>query len=107
MYSINGTTISVTKGDTLIAAIGITKDGETYVLQEGDSVRFALKTSYTDSTCLILKQIDPESLILRLEAAETKALEVGSYVFDIELTFANGDVDTFISGTFKVIPEVY
>ena len=108
MQSVNGTTITLTKGDTFKATIGITTpDGNPYVLQEGDSIRFAMKQSYEDPTPLIVKQVDPASMLLKLEPAETKGLETGTYVYDIQITYANGDVDTFIDrAKIKLTDEV-
>jgi hypothetical protein len=46
-------------------------------------------------------------MILHLEPDDTKGLGFGEYVYDVELTFANGDVDTFINNArFSLVPEV-
>ena len=106
MYQVSGTSISMIKGDTFIAEVSLTKDGEAYELEQGDSIRFAMKRTYKDRSCLILKQIDIDSMVLRLEPEETEHLSVGAYVYDIEVTFANGIIDTVISGTLSLLPEV-
>lgn len=115
MYSINGTTISLTRGDTLLVQVGMMRDSEPYTPVEGDSVRFALKSGLNstgkemkESTPLILKDIPIGTMILRLEPEDTKALSFGDYVYDIEITFSNGVVDTFIANSkFKLTPEVH
>ena len=114
--SISENNISLTRGDTLVVDITISKltrgDNGTvvekdYVPQEGDTIRFALKKDLADQTPLFLKTIDPETLQLRLEAEETK-LPVGRYIYDIELTTGIGEVDTFIGpATFRITDEVY
>ena len=44
MVNINGTTITVTRGDTLDALVEIfLPDGSPYPVQAGDVIRFALK----------------------------------------------------------------
>ena len=46
-------------------------------------------------------------MVLRINPADTKALGFGEYTYDIEITFANGDVDTFIhEARFILAPEV-
>ena len=46
-YSVQGTTITLTRGDTFMALISITQsDGSQYFPVEGDSIRFAMKRSY-------------------------------------------------------------
>lgn len=107
-YSINNKTkrIALVRGDTLRMQIEILVDGEPYTLVNGDKVRFALKQSYSSSKVLIHKNIPTDSLILYLEPSDTKKLPFGNYVYDIEITFANGDVDTFIRGEFKLEEEV-
>ena len=48
-YSVSGTTITLTRGDTFVALISITKqDGTPYVPNDGDKVRFAMKAKYED-----------------------------------------------------------
>ena len=81
-------------------------NNETYTPVQGDSVRFAMKQSYNSTKVLIDKSIPINTLLLKLDPNDTKHLNFGKYVYDIEITFANGDVDTFISGEFELTPEV-
>ena len=106
MFSIKHNRITLTRGDTLIAAISMTKDGESYTPVDGDVVRFAMKEKYSDAEVLITKTIPNDTLVLRLEPADTKPLAFGSYVYDIQITFADGTVDTFITGTLTLTEEV-
>lgn len=110
MYEINGTSIKLTRGDSFYCTVGMKNkdDGTDYEPQEGDVVRFALKKKYQDVDPLILKNIPTDTLTLHLEPEDTKDLAFGSYVYDIELTKANGDVDTFIyEAEFELTKEVY
>ena len=78
MVSIRGTTITVTKGDTLEAIVELfLEDGSHYQPQEGDEIRFALKQHYEDRVPLLLKPIPNDTLRLRLEAEDTKRLRAG------------------------------
>ena len=114
--SISGTSITLTRGDTLRVKINISLNGEPYTPTNGDAVRFALKrpalnakkTDYKDIQPLILKNIPTNTMILELEPNDTKTLDFGSYVYDVQITFADGRVDTFITeAVFKLTPEVY
>ena len=108
MHTIEGTDITLTRGDTLYIDLTITKDGELYVPQEGDTIRFAMKQRYTDTDVLIIKEIPIDTLQLKIEPQDTKNLTMGkTYVYDIELTNQYGDVDTFIIGKFTISKEVY
>ena len=121
MHKIEGTTISLTRGDTLEVQVGIkikVSDCEyqDYEIQDGDSVRFALKHNttkrradgyleYKDENPLIEKIIPTDTLVLTLDPADTKTLGFGSYAYDIELTFADGRVDTFIADAEFILCE--
>lgn len=111
MYTVKKTSITLTRGDTFKAQISITdKDGNPYEIQEGDSVRFAMKKSYADpdSEVLINKEIPTNTLILTLDPEDTKSLPFGNYVYDIQLTNAAGEIDTFIAkATLTLTEEVY
>jgi hypothetical protein len=91
--------ITLTKGDTFKATISITyPDGEPYVPSEGDTIRFALKKEVDDDTApIIYREIPINTMVLVIRPEDTKRLSYGNYVYDIQLTKANGDVDTFIT----------
>lgn len=110
MVDISGSKITITKGDTLDATLEIfTGDGTPYEVQEGDLIRFALKRKYSLRKPLIKKEIPTDTMRLVLESHETKKLRAAwaPYVYDIQLTTADGFVDTFIDrGRFLVTEEV-
>lgn len=116
MININGTTIEMTRGDSLIVTVEILDEqGQTYQPVNGDKVRFAMKsarmgagnTRFADARPLIKKTIPIDTLTLELEPSDTEGLSFGEYVYDIELTHASGVVDTFIADARMVLmPEV-
>lgn len=103
-----------TKGDSLLLYVRMDitdREGNTindYKPQGGDKVRFALKKSYSDPEPLLLVDIPNETQLLRLNPEDTKDLKVGKYVYDCEITFSDGFVDTFIKeAPFNLTPEVH
>lgn len=108
-------TIVHTRGDTLRLKVEIEKDGEAYTPQSGDEIRFALKhqtmnsddSEYTDPEPLIEKVIPSDTQVLELDPADTKPLGFGDYAYDIQITFEDGTVDTFITASlFQLTEEV-
>ena len=107
MFKINGTTITLTRGDSFYCQLTLKQNGQAYTPAVGDSIRFAMKKNYFDTEALITKTVPTDTLILNLEPSDTKTLEFGKYVYDLEMTFANGDIDTFINeADFVIAPEV-
>lgn len=106
---ISGTTIILTRGDTLKTKINIyDSNGEDYIPVLGDKIRFALKQSYSDEEPILIKNIPYETCMLHLLPEDTKTLEFGKYVYDIQITLNDGTVDTFISkAILKLTEEVY
>lgn len=118
---INESTIYLTRGDTARIEINIWQgqgeDARPYEMQDGDSLRFALKTAeyvgvryreLKNTEPLIIKDINPETKILELDPEDTKSLGFGDYLYDIELTMADGTVDTFIADAdFVLTTEVH
>lgn len=99
-FSVNDRTnrISLTRGDTFKAKVTITdNEGAAYTPNEGDKIRFAMKKNYDDEEPLLLINIPIDTMILVITPEDTKSLEFGKYVYDVELTKANGDIDTFIA----------
>ena len=107
-FKVRKNTIFLTRGDTFKAHLTINyPDGSVYTPKEGDSIRFALKENIEDEECLIWRDIPIDTMLLVLYPEDTKELEFGSYVYDIQLTKANGDVDTFITASkLKLTAEV-
>ena len=67
-YSITGTTITLTRGDTFEALVSATKkDGTPYIPVEGDVIRFAMKENYDDARPLLVKEIPIDTMMLMLE----------------------------------------
>ena len=111
MLKVSGTTIAVTKGDTVRVFVIPTVNGEPYEIDASDEFRFACKKSNGDVTCAIRKPLifDSEgNLMLELTANETEKLDVGTYVYDIQLTRgSDGSVDTFIDqAKLRIMAEV-
>lgn len=114
-YEIKGTTISLVRGDSFGVQIELKKDGEPYTPSEHDKIVFGMKhpemttrkTAYVDKRPLIEKNIPVETMILTLMPNDTKNLDFGEYVYDMEITYENGLVDTFVNNAvFKILPEV-
>lgn len=106
-YSVKGTTIVLTRGDTFVANIGIKNaNGTPYIPQQGDTVRFAMKKDYSDASPILEKDIPIETMQLSLEPGDTKSLSFRSYVYDIQLTTKDGVVCTFIKGNINITEEV-
>lgn len=115
MYKIDKNTIYLVRGDTLEAQINIKQGQDDYTPQQGDVIRFALKkdelnhnkTQYLNKEPLVLKVIPNDTLTLRLNPNDTAKLDFGTYAYDIQITMADGKVDTFISDKLFLKPEVH
>lgn len=107
MVEITGTTIKMTRGDTLRAILTLKdEDGNIYTPVTGDSIRFAMKRGYNDSSPILSIPIANDDLELWIKPEDTKNLpQPSSYVYDIEITYANGDVDTFIDKAKLMLTE--
>lgn len=105
-FSVKKNTIALTRGDTFKATIRITNaDGSPYEPVEGDAIRFAMKKNYEDDNTLLDIVIPTDTLILTIAPADTKLLPFGEYVYDIQLTKASGEIDTFITKSKLILTE--
>jgi hypothetical protein len=98
MFSLDGNKITLTRGDT--AVIGVSLTG--YEPKEGDEIVMTLKRKIRDTEAVLTKYMDhAEELYFKLEPEDTIDL-LGSYVYDVQLTTAEGDVYTPIMSTIKL-----
>ncbi len=104
-YSVSGNKITMTRGDTakISVAIKYKSTGEVYEPQSGDTIKFSVKKYLQDKTPVFEKTVPISTMVLSIEPDDTKRLPFGPYYFDAQLTYANGDVDTFIQNGVLVI----
>lgn len=109
MVDVNGTKITMTRGDTLVVKYNLKSvDGQPYTPSDGDTCRFAMKKNYGDEECIMIKDIPTDTMTLRIESNDTKDLpQPSEYVYDVQLTFADGTVSTFVNkAKLKITEEV-
>lgn len=115
-YHVNNNAVTLTRGDSMTLDIVLCDGDLPYTPESGDSIRFALKkdklnyteADYVDDVPLILKTIDTATMKLNILPSDTKDLDFGNYVYDIELTKSDGTVDTFITASpFVIAREVH
>lgn len=117
MLKVDGTTITMTRGDSARINIGIVYEGgESFVVEYGDIVRFTVRQKYDDpdpafvidmpltyDSALEINTVDSVELYIRPE--HTRDLPYGTYKFDVQLLRANGDIDTFIDRADLILTE--
>lgn len=110
MLKVERNHIYITRGDTMTLIVIPTLDGEAYTPNAEDKFRFALALGYRNgngaSQLVMTKDIPVDTLTFTLSPEETKKLVYPEYVYDVELTHADGSVDTFISGILTPMGEV-
>ena len=96
MLVITDNEVRLTRGDNADIQV-IIKDlnGDTYELQEGDKLLFTIKRNCKTEDIIIQKDITTDQVI-SLMHTDTKDLDYGAYVFDVQCTLANGFVYTVI-----------
>ena len=104
--------ITMTRGDTFVRTITLKKNGNTYTPTNADVIRFAMAKVYKGETGyepLLIKTLTPDGnrLVWRIDPQDTADLDYGKYVYDLQITYADGSVETFCANKkFKLLKEV-
>ena len=81
-----------------------------YDLEEGDQVMLTVRKSKEqniDDDNPILIQIPLTDNHFHISSSDTEDLDFGNYIYDIQITFSNGIINTVIGpNIFRVLPEV-
>lgn len=115
----NNNNITLTRGDTLTLTVTLLQEVEPvppateptiepYVPEQDDVIRFAVSKGYKTEPGYELKlskTIPHDTLTFTCSGTET-ALDYRTYNYDVEITHADGCVDTFISGQLTITGEV-
>jgi len=111
MLKIIGKNIQITRGDDGFIDLKIRSKIPPYTiykLEEGDSCVLTIRKNIkVDEENPILIQIPLEDNKFYIKASDTQDFEFGKYIYDVQLTFENGMVNTIIEPSlFEVTPEV-
>lgn len=119
MLKIDNNNITLTRGDTLTLTVTLLQEVEPvppateptiepYVPEADDVIRFAVSKDYKGEPGYELKLskvIPHDTLTFTCSGTET-TLDYRTYNYDVEITHADGCVDTFISGQLTITGEV-
>lgn len=105
MISVDGTTITLTRGDTETLAVAVTDaSGQPYELQEGEYIEFVAKAKPTDAEPLIRKVTTDGSITF--DRADTWGLSVGKYAYNIRVEDGTSSYHTIIEGKLSITAVV-
>lgn len=97
-----GPTITLTRGDYASFHIDIyDQNREIYELQEDDIVVFTVKRNTRTKDAIIRK----DGIDIEIFPSDTSDVSYGTYSYDVQLTSADGHVDTFIGPADFIIAE--
>lgn len=110
--------IWLTRGDTLTLEVTLEREVppvppateptiEPYVPQENDVIRFAVSKGYKGEPSyeLKFKETIPHDTLTFTASSEKTTIDYMTYNYDVEITYADGTKDTFISGKFTITGE--
>ena len=104
MIKIQGTNITHMRGDTDTINVALTVNGSAYTMSTGDKAVFSVKSDLDAADYVF--QIPVADGKVKLEHATTQGLAAGGYVWDIQLTMADGTVQTIGPGKYKLLADV-
>lgn len=110
MIEINKTSISLTRGDSAYINFTLTgDDGQPVVLNQSDKVRCQVRDK-TVSGKLIFEgsiTVSGSQIVWHIRPEDTMNAEIGTYYWDAQVEYANGDVFTFVEvSRFTLLPEI-
>lgn len=108
---VNGTDLQVIRGDTEAINVNVRDaSGVSVPFVTGDTVYFTVKKSVYDTAKLFQKVVTTfteGSAHIEIAPEDTKLLNPGRYVYDIQLTKVDGSVKTIVPPSkFEIAGEV-
>jgi hypothetical protein len=114
MYKAYNNVLYITKGNSAVFDIDMVlrnpddpnDPGTPYTLEDGDAVILTVKSDVNSNEALIEKTVARDGSV-KFVPSDTESLAFGTYVYDVKLTYADGDVATIITPHwFKVMERV-
>lgn len=105
MFRIENDKIYLTRGDSAGFSVKLYDGEEEYELQPGDQLTFTVRKTVYSPEIVIQKTLT--DIEVPIFPSDTNNLSFGDYVYDVQLNFANGDINTVIPPSlFQVMEEV-
>lgn len=122
MFKIDGSKITLTRGDDAVIELSVfTPDNKPYKVQEGEKARFTVrkKPLYNNSTPPLIEKDfafatygegegseSKTSFEIKLNSIDTKFMEQGEYLYDVQFCDSQGNLSTLCNGKFELTYEV-
>lgn len=127
MFKIEGSKITLTRGDDAVIELSVfTPDNKPYQPQEGEKARFTVRKRplYNNSTPPLIEKDfafvtynskDGESeesdesktsFEIRINSIDTKFMECGQYLYDVQFCDLKNNLSTLCNGKFELTYEV-
>lgn len=105
MIVVDGTTITLTRGDTETLTVTVTDaDGQPYELGEGEYIEFVAKAKPTDAEPLIRKVTTDGAITF--DRADTWGLATGKYAYNVRVENGTSSYHTIIEGKLSITAVV-
>jgi hypothetical protein len=104
--------LTVVRGDTPTIRVGPVTRDDVEVDLTGASATMTVRRSVgatTEFTQSATFDLDDAYILVELDAADTSGMTPGAYIYDVQLTEADGTITTFPTrgyGKFKLVPDV-
>lgn len=112
MIRIDKTNVSITRGDSAYIQFNLRDvSGNTLVLTNMDVVRCQVRDSSEDGDLIfegeVLRDYVNNKATWHIKPSDTNDLDIGTYYWDAQVEFSNGDIFTFVDvSKFNVLPEI-
>lgn len=107
---IDGTKIFLTKGNTGVVNVSCTNEADVPIpLVVGDKVYLTVIKSLKDSTEIFQKTIetfDDGVACIVILPTDTKVLDPGKYIYDIQVHFADGTIENIVDPSEFIVGPV-
>jgi len=107
---INGTSITMVRGDSEQINVSLTQDGAAVELVTGDTVYMTIRKSIAaapnlSKTVTVFNSSGIAEIVLN--PSDTKTMAYDEYMYDVQVKFADGTVKTVIpQSKFRLLAEV-
>lgn len=107
---VKGSNLSMTRGDSESITVKCSENGAAVPFESGDTVTFTVREDVESSIALqkTVTAFDENGwAVIALLPGDTEGMDFGSYVYDIQLTRADGTVTTIVTvSDFELTEEV-